>query len=242
MKANPRVLVFMYYDTNEGYEELARTINEDYCKEHGYTFVVRTSGYDDIPPWWRKVFLLRDLMDDYPQVDYYMWMDSDAAFVKQRYIPIGTLFDERDGILHIGKDPVPEHSGVYNAGVFAIKNNSLGREFVKDWVSRYDSSTWCRSADSGCDLTLVLGEWKTSGGWAGPTFEQGVMNALAASEKYSPHVVGYDLAYFSELDPTKVSFVRHLMGKSTKERQEYFNLTLGTLQCYSSNASFRFVL
>lgn len=236
----PHVLVFMYYDTNHGFEELARQINEDYCKEHGYTFIVRKSGYESIPPWWRKVFLLRDLMNFYPHVQYYMWMDSDAAFVQQRHIPVGKLFEEHDGILHIGKDPVPEQSGEFNAGVFAVKNTSLGRQLVYDWVNRFDPSTWCRKdIDSSCNHSLTFGVWSTSGKWTGPTFEQGVLNELAKLDRYKPYIIGYEQHYFSELDPMKVSFVRHLMGSTSDDRKKYFQLALSRLQCYAENSGFR---
>lgn len=234
-RPSPHVLIFMYYDTNHGFEEFAREANESYCREHGYTFVVLTKGYEDIPPWWRKVFLLRDLMNQYPWVHYFMWMDSDAAFVKQRYIPVGLLFEENNKAIHAGIDPLPEQMGLLNAGVFAIRNCAVGRKFVKEWASRYLPETWCNTLQTPkCTFSLDLGSWKTSGGWGQETFEQGVLNDLVKQEPYRSHFVAYEPHFFSELDPRKVSFVQHMMGKSTEDRKQRFQLATQQARCYGN--------
>lgn len=231
---SPHVLIFMYYDTNHGYEELTREMNESYCGEHGYTFVALTKGYEDIPPWWRKVFLLRDLIKQYPWVHYFMWIDSDAAFVKQRYIPVGHLFEENQGVIHAGTDPIPEVMGRLNAGVFAIRNCPLGRQFVKEWISYFRPETWCSTnVNPNCNFKLDLGAWRTTGEWGQETFEQGIMNQLAQKDMYKAHVVAYEPHFFSELDASKVSFVQHMMGKSIEDRLQTFRLVHQQAKSYA---------
>jgi hypothetical protein len=240
MERSPRVLVCMQYDTSAGYEKYTVRLNESYCKMHGYGFVNHAGGgeYDAMPPWWRKTFLVRNLVrahgDEY---EYVMWMDSDAAFVKNRHVPVGKIFAcHPDKVFHVGKDPIPL-TFWGNAGVFAVATSAVGREFMEDWCASYNPETWCDvDAVPECDKPhRPIRRWKTDGSWASDTYEQGQMNKLMRSEKYKDLYKRYQNEF---LGPQRNGFTRkvldwlggshepvfaiHAMGATSEERKTLF--------------------
>jgi hypothetical protein len=55
--------------------------NRVLTQARGWSHVLRTTGYHHLPPWWWKVFAIRDLFhsDPDPSSLLVLWMDTDAA-------------------------------------------------------------------------------------------------------------------------------------------------------------------
>lgn len=63
--------------------------NKEYCKTHNINYIFFRSGWEKYPPWWRKVFLVRELLKNYEAV---MWVDSDAAIVSCDHFKTTRIF------------------------------------------------------------------------------------------------------------------------------------------------------
>jgi len=220
------VLCFMHYDTNHGYEKYAFALNRAYCAKHGYRLEF-IDGYETYPPWWRKVFILRDLLRNGAKEDYVMWMDSDAVFADPGISTTALFAQYPKAVFHVGRDAADSFVGHLvphaNAGVFAVRNNAEGRAFVEKWAVQYDSKRWC-APNASCSIktsenTHYNGNnWRTDGAWASKTFEQGAMNSLI-KESPSSTVAVYPTHVLSSRN---AEFVKHMMSKSNKKRIKEF--------------------
>lgn len=138
--------------------------NARYAQKHDILHVAVNSGYAQYPPWWRKVFLVNELL---PHYDAVMWVDSDAAIVGDAH------FSELFCGKHFVMSPNPPmlespslsmFSAPFCAGVWGVRNTPEGRALMARWVGAYDSSAWVQSG----------GEWRaTRGPYAGEAYEQG---------------------------------------------------------------------
>jgi len=218
-----KVLCFMNYDTDQGYEKYTTAINENYCAKHGYRFL-RVHGYEKYPPWWRKVFILRDLFREGVSEDYVMWLDSDAAFTGGTDLPVSKLFAINPrAFFFVGKDPTGTLRSMItdlgNAGVFAVRNDERGRSFVETWARLYDPKRWCPPG-ADCPVwsrNMDKRKWRTDGPWAGTTYEQGAMNELMK-------MAGEGVAVYPEhvLSHRNAKYIGHLMGMGTGIRVRHF--------------------
>lgn len=212
---SPSVFICMNFDTDGGYERYTVELNRTYADMHGYPFrVVR--GYDHLPPWWRKVFIVRDLLDADEGPEYVMWIDADAAFVANRSIPVGRLL-RRHGTDFLVSSDAPMTDGP-NAGVFAARRTAEGRRMMAEWANSYDSTRWCPTAAPSCDLPNRYGPWRTDSRYAGDTFEQGSLASIVKRWKYTL----LDPVLFSmDLDSGQM-FVQHLASRDDRMRALYF--------------------
>lgn len=227
-----KVLVVTYSDREEEFENLASKINEAYCSRHGYEYLrMKTSRFDSLPPWWRKVFIIQDLMkNSKDRYDYIMWVDSDAAFAKDAP-PIHKLFarPRRNGkIFFVGDDislkiyGYGSRQGTSNAGVFAVSNTPEGRKFMEEWANMFDPSKWCLASDESCNKANTFGKWKTDGSWSHETFEQGTLNALIFKK---PHLIeSFHESIMS--NPGGCKYVNHMWAMSSDERRQFFEKEL----------------
>lgn len=245
-----RVLVYMQFDTNKGYEKYTVAINRQYCLEHGHTFVlVDANKYADLPPYWRKVFLLRDLILDESlvDIDYVMWMDSDAAFTSLDRTIDSMLHPDPRYSLHVGMDEGVAKQARYrvenrwaNAGVFLVRRDAVGRAFADAWVGSFVPSMWCKRGAHLADLTCrkrlnlwasKLGEapesdsrsaWSTASRWSWDNYEQNMMTAVMSSSEFARASCVYECPYMSCPDPEHATHVLHMYAKSTTNRVSVF--------------------
>ena len=139
-----------------------RTNHANYCAFHQYTYI----SYDThplestIPPYWLKIFIVRELLDAYDTV---MWVDSDTRFESQ-YTSIDSMYP-KGAMMSISADK-PQHRipSKINTGVFIVKKQSI--PLMDTWLHTYRPSSWYRNDD---------GTWKCSGIWAGKEYEQGAL-------------------------------------------------------------------
>lgn len=180
LKKNRKIrFVLVTIETREN--NVIRVHNQNiqtYCDQYGYEYIF-ISHYQnpslDLPVYWWKLQYIKDRMEAQDKkMDYILWLDSDTIIANYRRLedivglaPSASIF--------IGKDFFPDpQSQVYCSGVFMLKNNNVGKQFVDDCLNTYINNPKCK----------VSGKYTLEGDWAGECFEQGVMNNLLKN-KYS---------------------------------------------------------
>ena len=177
--------------TGHPFDEINRCHNENvsrYASRHGYEYVFKTD-YTPVPgpltedgrsvsPYWLKLMLVQDILyrTDPVAPNAVMWLDSDAI-IGQTQVSLESVFDlQKNGAssVYIGCD---SDSHVLCAGVFLIKNSTEGRGFVDACLHDYmRKAKFCYSNNHADGLNGV---------WAGPCYEQGVMNKRLRGEDKS---------------------------------------------------------
>lgn len=186
-----------------------------YAKKHGYKYIFRNNYENEItlPIYWKKIQLLKDLMEDYKTVDYFIWLDSDSIITHPE-IPIEYLLemDETKSIF-IGKDYPCRKFDSYCAGVFIIKNNSIGYQFISDCITTYLSSSKC----------IDNNKYVLNGIYAGECYEQGIMNELL-NTSYNKHL--YEIETFFVMNtiyPAYGTVILHLYDRNKRYVYDKFD-------------------
>jgi hypothetical protein len=148
------------YDDREITDDLKGLMNRNkhYCNKYGYTYIFKSSGYDDLPPYWRKVKIVKDLIDS----DLYkgvLWMDTDATVFNMSI----TLDSFNDSMKSFYSSTNSRGNQIFNAGVWIVYNNERGRKILDTWIKKYNSSKWKRNGT----------KWHSNSAWAGRNYEQG---------------------------------------------------------------------
>ena len=139
--------------------------NQYYANRNGIRHFLFKSGYENVPPWWRKVFLVRDLLQHYTAV---LWVDSDAAVVSSDHF--FTLFNDKHFVLSpnppmLNSESLSMFSAPFCAGVWGVRNTPEGRVLMDTWANLYDSTLWKQIDDA---------KWiHTKGSYGGIAYEQG---------------------------------------------------------------------
>jgi len=171
-----------YEDRDTGqFKELLKK-NKNYALEYNIDYLFLPSGYEIYPPWWRKVFLVRDLLNSYENV---LWVDSDAAVVGHKHF--SELFEEKHFILS-PNPPMFNHSSLnifsapFCAGVWAVKSSPEGKAIMNRWCDTYDSTKWTNTKEG----------WKGEGAYGGSNYEQGAFELhILRSKSFSPFLNQY---------------------------------------------------
>jgi hypothetical protein len=182
-------MLLLQYDDREvkEYIELIKQ-NKIYSASVGLSYLNICKGYEHIPPWWRKVFLARELL---PHYDGVLWVDTDAAIVSTLH-PSDLLGNKH--FVYSPNPPMLNHqslsmfSAPFCAGIWAVKNSSQGRQIMDAWADLYDENLWTN-----------IGGWKGSGPYAGYAYEQGAFeigivrchNYQEWIKSYPSHVLNY---------------------------------------------------
>jgi len=156
-------LIVQYEDRPLGVFEPLVSRNADYAARFGMHHWLCRRGYEQYPPWWRKVFLVREMLRHYDSV---MWVDTDAAIVGS--FRFDELFEERHFVLSpnppmLDSESLSMLSAPFCAGVWAVRNTPQGVAIMDRWAGLYDPSMW-----------RFDGEWRhLQGLYAGIAYEQG---------------------------------------------------------------------
>jgi hypothetical protein len=126
-----RVLIVMYSTPNilKPYASLAERINEMYAKRHGYAFkhVIGRDDDTEMRPVWKKVFLVRDELENYDAV---CWIDSDAIFNDHdKPLPLDLPED------FVISSDFPNGPSLVNTGIFIVRKTDFGRSFMRKWCN-----------------------------------------------------------------------------------------------------------
>jgi len=158
-KASKSWLIVQYDDRplNKNHTEFIRR-NQIYAKKHGYYYTFINKGYTDLPPYWRKVAIVRDYLntDKYKGI---MWLDTDAVIFNMNI----SLDHVGDTTKHFFKATNSTGNQIFNAGVWTVKNTIAGKKIMEKWMELYDPSKWKQNGKS----------WSTDSNWAGEDYEQG---------------------------------------------------------------------
>lgn len=138
-----------------------------------------------LPPYWAKVravlttmtTMTSDVSDDTSEIsenlnrlDAVLWLDSDAGLTSHGALHLDSLFDSPDQFFAFAGD-CPEWDSRFNAGVWAVRNSSQGRNLMEKWLSTFDTNSWTLQDE-------VNHKWTCNGPWAGNKYEQGSMKEL----------------------------------------------------------------
>ena len=175
----------------------------DYASRHGYNYSFSTElpVFDiKLAPYWMKLQLAKQMLEEEPGAQVFMWIDSDAL-VMHKHIKIDSVLQlSPSSSIFIGRDfGFP----TLNAGVFLIRNNATGRAFINDCLEHYMTNPQCKDEN---------GNYALNGTWAGVCYEQGVMNRLF-HKKYNNDVCVLDESTISNSITLKPNaWVSHVFG------------------------------
>lgn len=196
--------------TFENREKKYVTIHNDnlkqYTKKWNHSYKFYNECLHNV--YWCKIQLvLSELENPDNDYDYIIWMDSDTI-IKNININLSDILNKFSSDIFIASDNLATYD-LINAGVFIVKNNDIGKQFLKDCIS--DVKKECFNEDG-----------KLKGLWAASCYEQGQMN-LKISDKYSTHTTvlpnNIILNYGTCFDDV---FIMHLYGSSDIEREKCF--------------------
>lgn len=180
--------------------------NEEYAKKWAHDYIFKKDGYDDISPYWRKVFLVKEILatGNYRGI---LWLDTDAT--------IYAMDTDLNNLVEEGKhfyksaDNTPTNKG-FCAGVWFVLNTPIGKEILSKWAEGYKADKWRKS---------IFGKWKANGEWAGENYEQGsFINTILPN--YGDSLKHYNDRYLQALEPAEDAFILHFYF--TKEKRADF--------------------
>jgi hypothetical protein len=183
----------------------------DYCKKYNCNYKFYDKCKHNV--YWCKIHMvLNELATG--NYDYVVWMDSDT-YIFNMGINFSDILNWYSSDIFVGSDNHTTYD-LINAGVFIIKNSSIGIKFLKECISYINPQ--CGSGSG----TPEKSENKLKGNWAGTCYEQGVMNILIA-DKYSNNttVLPNDIIYNFGKCRNNV-FIMHLYNSSNDARDKCF--------------------
>ena len=176
-----------------------------YAQKHNYKYIFVNDYKNnlELPVYWWKIQFILDMLNT-NNYEYVLWLDSDAFFTDTE-IPLESLIDmSPNSSIYIGTDwtVVSGFFKTYCAGVFMVKNDEIGKDFLKDCINAYINEKDCKKD----------GKYNLSGAWAGKCYEQGVMNKLL-NAKYKKNV--FTIPYSFALNYSVISgntVISHVFG------------------------------
>jgi len=209
-----KILIITLETRNLDYLDLHNESVQKYCDMHGYTYLFQTDYKNDLelPIYWKKIQIV---LDHLPYYDYVVWLDSDSMITKYS-TPLESVIDLNKSIListdfhNIFNSLVTFIRKTYCTGVFIIKNNDVGKQFLNDCIHTYINNPKCKTTT-----------YNLNGTWAGECYEQGVVNQLLKTS-YKQHV--YELPFYVVMNTyfyTTDAIILHKYGK--KDVYDKFN-------------------
>jgi hypothetical protein len=160
--------------------KIAHSRAEKYCHRFGYKYLFLTYSRYHVPPYWQKVFLIRDLLET-GEYDHIVWLDSDA-FPHPHSPSIEEFCGNDLDKYHLIAAQDMNSTGV-NAGVWIVRRSEIGLDLMRSWALSYPQDNW----------KYREGKWLTDGKWAGEDYEQGQLIRLVREDmkSASPLIVIY---------------------------------------------------
>jgi hypothetical protein len=160
------------------------------CK---YIDNVGSRAYDDLPPWWAKVSAVRDAMRD-ESCEYVMWLDTDATTEwKWSHAEIAKAV-VKEKTIGIARDPKAFGEDI-NAGVFVVRNNDSGQQFMDKWRQQFQSECWektpARDGNGTSPWNVNSKNTNCDTSWAGRSYEQGTLNSMYQSDSDPFNIMPY---------------------------------------------------
>jgi hypothetical protein len=229
-------ILCIQFDDRKGitFVDNSKKNNSFACKYFGFKYHFSDKSFHDIP-YINKLIYLRQQMQT--ECDYVMWIDSDA-YICPSFDANIIINNYPDAALLISRDPEfvykqnliePKgHYPVFCAGVFIVKNNSIGLEMLEFMIEHLTKPEKIK-------MYKKLDPEKT---WAGFLYEQGIMNV--AIRKYRKHCALLHFEYLnnSPHNLNENSWVIHAMGKNCSERSAISLKVMKLWEAQRGRASF----
>jgi hypothetical protein len=224
-KVDTDVVIFSAYDkkfSEKDYVKENYKIINKYAKENKHEYLQIIDNENDISPYWLRVKILKELLKKTKEGTLIAYFDADAipihleisigSFVKSLNSPTFDIFISQDPQLEWD----PSYPGIFNTGVFIVRNTSRTKEFVELWLSKYDNTKWSNT-NSGwiCRKNFIPCLY------SGENYEQGAFSELY--KKFGKNLI--KPLNSKTLACDKVGddcFALHLMGDNDKTRLEKF--------------------
>lgn len=226
-KKNRKTYLILQYDSRSIKKEFRTliNINKKYCSLYGYDYILDTKKYN-LPPYWIKVMLVDKLLktNKYKGI---LWLDTDAV-INDFSISLDSICCPNKSIYYAYEfferhDPIKkDFTGLYrfNAGVWFVLNNKMGKEIMNAWLSLYDPQKW----------SFINKKWECIDcKWAGLEYEQGSFEKYIIP-KYKKYCKQEKNSFFQStsvknVDTNEPKFIYHFYGKFIKpnELNNYLN-------------------
>lgn len=214
--------------------------NKKACEKNNVEYIFLEKSSFHIPPYWQKVYEIDKYMSEYPDIDYFMWLDSDAFLANFSREKMQNFFDKHSDYSAIISKDMPPWDGEFNAGSFIIKNDESGRKIIKDWIGKYKSENW----------TFENPKWTTQSTWAGEDYEQGAFsNHILKDPSHRQNIIQLPFWWLNNnsCDENKESISVHLAGHYKDDKDLVENCMknfISLKEGFSSNDStlYQFVL
>lgn len=224
-EVNTDVVIFSAYDekfSKKDYVKENYKIIQEYSKENKHEYLQIIDKEDDISPYWLRVKILKELLQKTKIGTLIAYFDADAIPIK-REVSIGSFIESLNSPsfdIFISQDPQiewdPSYPGIFNTGVFIVRNTPRTKDFVDLWLSKYDNKKWSNT-NSGwiCRKNFIPCLY------SGENYEQGAFSELY--KKFGKNLI--KPLNFSSLACTEEKdncFAMHLMNDDDKSRLEKF--------------------
>jgi hypothetical protein len=245
---NQKWLVIQYDDrdlTNHPYNKLVN-INKEYCKLYNLDYTFINKGYDNYSPYWVKVKILHDYINDdkYKHYDGFIWIDTDAVFSnKDKNIlsltnDTHSLYISPDTITYnlstqLETDIYDNNLKLHHALLFTILNNfnniipiynplCVGVFLIKNnEIGKNIINEWWDTYNP--DMwNKINGKWQTDGEWAGLDYEQGSFTTFIYPEFKKSIKVLHSSALADINYKHANSYVSHYMGSRKKFIDQHY--------------------
>ena len=186
----------LQYDNRPLGDVLKTLINYNiaYCNKHNYKHMFVNIDFG-LPPYWVKAFFIHTLLNT-NKYEGILWLDTDAC-IHDTNIKLESMI-VNDKSFYLSPDNIIwEHYSPFNAGVFFVLNNAMGKEIMSKWISCYNPNLWVKDNQN---------IWTTTvGHWGGEAYEQGSFTSHVLPI-YSNHIHRFEWNYFQS---TYSSIHRH---------------------------------
>lgn len=225
-----------YEDPKKKFIKLNEEIVNNFCVTHACIHKKFIHPDDFMSPYWLRVYDLYNLCNTHPNNTLIMYLDADAVVLRSEISvsdfidSIDALYSNRNshGDIYISEDPNMEsnvmYDGIFNTGCFIVRNTPKSRQFIKEWLSLYNTDyVWSQNAK---------GEWECSKGskkcgWSSDGYEQGEFSKLYRKNKTVIQWLHHTTLACTNPYNNKTCYVLHLMGQTDTYREKMFTRLLG---------------
>lgn len=179
---DPLVTCVIQYDDRPddvlGPQRELMSINETITKRDGGSYHSNRLSSDSHPPYWQKVVQVKKMLDA-NACDAVVFLDTDAVMQQPPSAFVARMGASKSFLMSGDMEP---WTSEFNAGVWAVRNDSHGRTIIDEWLRKYRPAQWSR----------IYGKWvcteddDASCEWAGSAYEQGSFAPVV--EKYGEHI------------------------------------------------------
>lgn len=180
-----KILILQIEDRNDSKLNNFMNYNKLICNKYNIEYIYKKKSRVMVPPYWGKIYEIYEIMKEKPSLDYIMWLDSDAFFFNYNNDRFHNFIKKYSKYSMIFTKDMPPWRGEFNAGVFIIKNDEIGQNIIKEWLSHYNPNNWKYE-------NMV---WTTNTKWAGDSYEQGsFIKYIKNNNKFINNII--QLPYF----------------------------------------------